>query len=535
MATPRIVAAIFFCLIMTTSGAVAQEFQRHDRLIATTNHDGDLAPIIGADDFRTGEPPSSTNDEATVIWGSESEGCTGENLSSCSCDFGCCESHEMEPDCGIVAEPDCGISEAHGCCSCGEPDCGISESTTENGCTCGEEPDCGISESTEPTCGISSCSCQGCSGGGHGTISAPTKCGVKKCGCRRKHAGGDGCGLCWELGDPISVWDEFLGDCAEDSPWILGGWVAAGYYNRSNGLFNSHPDRFNVTQGWLYLEREPDTENKQVDWGLRADVMYGVDAADTQAFGNNPGRFDFQNGWDRGADYGWALPQIYGTIATEDISVQIGHFYTLVGYEVVQATGNFFFSHAYTMYNSEPFTHTGAVATINASDDITIYGGWTAGWDTGFDQFDDGNSFLGGIGLSLSEDVSLTYITTFGDLGFRGDDGYSHSIVLDANLNEKLNYVFQSDLLRATDVGSTTVTEDVGVNQYLFYELCDTIVLGTRIEWWKNDGTSFCEWTTGINFRPIANWVLRPELRHDWSPANDLSQTIFAIDVVTTF
>ena len=69
--------------------------------------------------------------------------------------------------------------------------------------------------------------------------------------------------------------------------------------------------------------------------------MYGVDAANTQAFGSLPGNFDFVYGFGHG-QYGRAIPQLYAEIANGDWSVKIGHFFTLVGYEVVSAPDNFF-------------------------------------------------------------------------------------------------------------------------------------------------------------------------------------------------
>lgn len=331
--------------------------------------------------------------------------------------------------------------------------------------------------------------------------------------------------------------EEYSEEAEEDegpsSPWSLGGWVQGGYHNNANGLFNNHPDRFNVHQTWLYLERTPDTENRSIDWGFRADVVYGVDAQDTQSFGNNPGTWDFQNGFDHGI-YGWALPQVYAEVATENVSIKIGHFFTLVGYEVVTAPDNFFYSHAYTMYNSEPFTHTGVLGTINMSDNVTVYAGWTAGWDTGFDQFGDGSSFLGGLGLQLTDNTALTYITTFGDFGARGDQGYSHSIVFDTQLTDNINYVFQSDLVSVTNIGGAR-DHDVGINQYLIYSINDYIGLGSRIEWWHDDGTSINEYTFGVNVKPSDNILFRPEIRHDWSPANDLAQTTFGIDAILIF
>src|SRR5690606_28962718 len=116
---------------------------------------------------------------------------------------------------------------------------------------------------------------------------------------------------------------------------------------------------------WLFAERVAANNG---NWGLggRIDAIYGVDAQKMQAFGNpgagirNSGSFDAS--WDNGI-YGWALPQLYGEVANDELSIKVGHFFTPIGYEVLPSTGNFFYTHSYTMFNSEPFTHTGALAT----------------------------------------------------------------------------------------------------------------------------------------------------------------------------
>ena len=84
--------------------------------------------------------------------------------------------------------------------------------------------------------------------------------------------------------------------------------------------------------------------------------------------------------------------------------------------------------------------------TYTASDNVTYYVGWTLGWDTGYDQFGDGNNFLGGVAVKLNDCVKYTYLCTAGDLGWRGD-GYSHSNVARRHAEQKWQYVFQSDLL----------------------------------------------------------------------------------------
>lgn len=336
------------------------------------------------------------------------------------------------------------------------------------------------------------------------------------------------------------------GCCAEEDCCGIdfGGWVQMGYHDgvvpngrtrNDAGSFNNHPHRLNLHQAWLYAEKVADG-SEGLGFGFRADVMYGVDAADTQSFGNPPGSWDFANGFDFG-EYGWAIPQLYGEVAMGDLSVKIGHFYTLIGYEVVTAPDNFFYSHALTMFNSEPFTHTGALATYAASDDTTIYAGWTSGWDTGFDSLNGSSSFLGGFGTALGENVSFTYILTAGEFGFRGN-GYSHSLLFDVAITDDLNYIFQSDLVstNAPAAGAFAAPgEDVGINQYLLYTVDDKVKVGTRMEWWKRDGNSQYAATFGVNITPMENLIIRPEYRYDWSVPGGGTEPTFGCDAILTF
>ncbi len=349
--------------------------------------------------------------------------------------------------------------------------------------------------------------------------------------------GCDGCGCATGCSCGLSI-----GECCLGEEYKLfgtscrgievGGWTQIGYHNLSNGKFNSHPDRLNLHQQWLYAEKVADGSDCNWDWGFRVDAVYGVDAQDTQAFGHQANT-DWDNDWDHGI-YGFALPQAYVEVARGDLSIKAGHFFTLIGYEAVMAPANFFYSHAYTQYNSEPFTHTGAYATYKVNNCVTTYAGWTQGWDTGFDKDSQGNNFLGGVSLQLLDNLNMTYMVTAGNLGSRGK-GYSHSLILDAALTQKLNYVIQSDLVDTDLVGNE---DQVGINQYLIYSVSDCVGIGTRMEWWKNNGSSAYEWTTGINYRPHANVVIRPEVRYDWgtaSAATAQKKVTFGIDGILTF
>jgi hypothetical protein len=314
----------------------------------------------------------------------------------------------------------------------------------------------------------------------------------------------------------------------EDSAYDIGGWTQFGYTSRSTGLFNDQPDGVRNQQTWLYFEKAVDGSDG-LDIGFRVDAVYGADAQDTQSFGNNDGEWDLRDNFNHGDD-GFAIPQLYVEAAAGDLSVKAGHFYTLVGYEVVTAPDNFFMSHAFTMYLSEPFTHTGVVATYSGFENVEFYGGWTAGWDTGFDQSDGGSSFLGGFSLNPCESVALTYIATVGNLGAIGD-GYSHSIVVDTAISDKLNYVVQSDLVttNADVLGIGEDYESYGLNNYLTYQISDMWGVGTRAEWWNANDASYYEVTAGVNYKPAPNLTFRPELRYQWGDGNeDESQTVTA-------
>jgi len=398
-------------------------------------------------------------------------------------------------------------------------------------------------------------------------------CAQPDCGCDTAITGNsngacyDGCGSgslfdagclgdC-ELGDPCSLFGECRG-------FTVGGWVQVGYHDSNLILFNSRKHEAQVHQAWVYAEKEIDT-SQGFDIGGRIDYVYGTDGQDTQAFGIDNDHWD--NQWDNGADYGHALPQVYLEAGYGDWSAIVGHFYTIIGYEVVPAPDNFFYSHAYTMYNSEPFTHTGALITYNVSEDIDFYGGYVLGWDSGFE--DNGDAFLGGSSVQLTDDVNVTSTTTIGrfaDNSGGNERGFLSSTVATVRLTEQLNYVFHTDYLDTEDANGNTVRDTFGINQYLFRTLSDCVALGARFEWWnvEADSRGFYDnadfdlsgdydiyaLTLGANLRPHANVVVRPEIRWDWVDGdrnrlaladfeiledNDDQQTTFGIDAILLF
>lgn len=380
-------------------------------------------------------------------------------------------------------------------------------------CGCSDAP---VSGCCDSACGDSCCdaglgACGGCDGGCDSA-----------CGC---DAGA------WKLfQNPILGFD-------------VGGWTQLGWHSYNNTLFNQHADNFNLHQAWIYAEKVADGSDG-LGFGARIDYLYGVDAQDTQAFGIANNHWD--NSWDNGI-YGHAIPQLYAEVAYGDLSVKIGHFYTLIGYEVVGATGNFFYSHSYTMYNSEPFTHTGVLAQYNAANGMTLYGGYVMGWDSGFE--DNGDAFLGGYSYDLSDAINVTNQYVIGRFG-ADEVGFMSSSIVTTTLSDSLTHVLWVDLLDTDGTGRTVERETFDVNNYLLINLSDQLVWGNRLEWYNVDKgvygvtagrSDIYAFTTGLNYAASSNLMFRPELRWDWDKdgvvGNELgqSQTTVGTDMILTF
>jgi len=462
-----------------------------------------------------------------------------------------------EPGCCTPA-PSCPTIQGGGCCDnlyqsvaerlrCFTDRCAPSCCSPSIGSCTGTEPICNQSPLVNG-CGTS------CTGG------CGSSCG---CGC------GSGCGLFSEkLGDPwtvMSLFDDDCGkNCLKDNGWVLGGFTQYGYQSDPDGAFAGNGpfvsqkeyQRFAMNQGYLFVGKTADG-SKGLGWGFRADLFYGLDGNEGQAFGNiNSGRWDFLNGWDHGA-YEWALPQLYAELAYDKTSVKIGHFYTIVGYEVIPSNGNFFLSRQLTFNNSEPFTHTGALATYKVSDKLSVSGGWVAGMDTGFYQFASGNSFLGGATYTVDDKTSLIYTMTAGNLGWRGD-GAINSLVVTRKWSDKWSTAHQFDVLNsnltadfnaipAAGTNNGIAQDSIGLINYAFYEVNSRVKTGVRGEWYKADGTSYYVYTAGLNVKPTANLTVRPEVRYMNSPGNEqiyagpdfndklFNNIVYGVDAIFTF
>jgi hypothetical protein len=377
---------------------------------------------------------------------------------------------------------------------------------------------------------------------------------------------GAGCGECCgsgifacNIGDPWTIPQPCI--CA-NRDLKIGGWLEAGMFGNqydtvSNGPLGLRDKKyFDADQLWIYAERATNTECKDWDIGGRVDYVYGIDGPDTQCFGDRS--WDF--GWNSSDRYGSAIPQIYGEVAFRNLKVKIGHFYTPMGYEVFAATGNFFYSRNYMFFYAEPFTHTGFLATYKFNDKLSGSAGWSNGWDSGFGNDNEGSVFLGGLTLNITEKATLAWYMCSGYFGtgraFQGaatNDIFMNSLVFTYKITDRWTYVFQNDY--ATNYNRADNTDWYGIDQYLIYKINDCWSFGGRIEWFRdNDGVrviagnvgDYNEMAAGINYKPHANIMLRPEIRYDWyngttaggnpfDDGNATTQLSGGFDVIMTF
>ena len=361
-----------------------------------------------------------------------------------------------------------------------------------------------------------------------------------------------------------------------------GGWINAGAtYNPSNPAngyngtvtFADRANRFQLNQFNIYIQRTVVTEGKAFDLGGRFDFMFGTDAIYTQAFGVPP--FDVNSGqplnrghWDLDLccsstrTYGIALPQAYLEAylpVGNGLNIKAGHFYSPTGYETVPAPDNFFYTHAYSFNNGEPFTHTGVVGnyTVNANWSVmggAITGSATGGWDGGFDRQLGNWGGLGGITwISDDKRTSVNVTGTYSETSTRSSRPWGmYNVVLQHRVTPKTHLVLHHVHGYAGGVllgGAPRNTEWYGINTHLYYDLLDDLSIGVRGEWFRdrdgfrvpspfrvvaalnNRGFSFAGDPSAVTIAPAdyyavtfgMNWKPAKRLKLDWKPMQKLN------------
>ncbi len=152
--------------------------------------------------------------------------------------------------------------------------------------------------------------------------------------------------------------------------------------SRSNSpeVDDNYANRFELDQAVLYLERLPDTVQRQhFDWGYHLTALFGTDYRNT----TNKGYFSSQLLKDNrqyGFDPSREFVDLYFPHVAKGMNVRIGRFLSVAGIESQFAPSNYLFSHS-LLYSVDPFTDTGAIATIQLNPQWLVQAGLTASHD----------------------------------------------------------------------------------------------------------------------------------------------------------
>ncbi len=241
------------------------------------------------------------------------------------------------------------------------------------------------------------------------------------------------------------------------------------------------------------------------------------------------------------------------------VGIEVGKFNTLLGYEVIDAPLNPFFSHSF-IFTQEPFTHTGVLGIVNVTDAasadvITATGGITRGWEQ---ATNDNNGSIDYTGQLLYKKVDTATSMTKWSLALNaitGDEqphgpqnGWrtvvdvvgSYAVSDQLTLGTNGMYAWQAQAANAGFGGGTAQWYGAAIYAKYVPPNQGLLALNIRGEWFNdqdgaavtqyaNNGVNtnipnqFYEATIGLTITPFSSdanlkgLAIRPELRWDYS------------------
>lgn len=357
-------------------------------------------------------------------------------------------------------------------------------------------------------------------------------------------------------------------------------------------VFNDRAGQVMLNGLALTLERDPDTSSKTPDIGFKIQGVYGTDSRYTQLIGEfnriatTRETFDIVE-----AHVDAHLPYL----TAGGIEVHAGVLPTLEGIEVMDPTGNFFYSHSFLYQYGIPLKYTGLMTETHLSPMFDLYLGVDSGVNTflgtGGGANDDQVHFHGGLGINFKT-VTVLATTQIGPEDYAYNSPGFHPVGVHKNryLNDVAVTWKASDKL--TVMGDFNYIYDDGAKAagygavgYAIYAFNPIVSLGARAEVWKDDknfyvaafpgstdfinfeggygpgtalggpfgsSTTYGEVTVGLNVKPqglpkhIDGMTFRPEVRWDgalethggFAPFLDFTnknQITVAIDIVAPF
>lgn len=395
--------------------------------------------------------------------------------------------------------------------------------------------------------------------------------------------------------EPCQLLNNLLGECFRERTRITArGHIDQGYtanfdypddrlnYGR---LFDDRANDYRLNQIMFTLERALE-HGECFDWGFKYQAMYGSDARFVHYLGILDNVVSETVQPDLVEAYGIAHLPI---LTCKGVDIKFGHFVTLHGAEVIDATSNPLYSHTYMFNFGIPFKHTGVLTTVHVNDWLDVHTGIVNGINTGWVDNNDALSFHGGLGMKFNDDkivmMHSLHIGAENDSIFETippfvNDAGDLRVIYDAVTTVKLGC--EGKLTSITDVNIGRDygfdAEWYGAAQYFIYALSDKVKPVVRLEMWRDDdgfasakfgdnddfiniqrgeiipvvdidpatafggAATYTALTLGVNLQATDCLLLRPEARWDWASGaanfNDFSdsqQFTLGIDAILKF
>jgi hypothetical protein len=261
-------------------------------------------------------------------------------------------------------------------------------------------------------------------------------------------------------------------------------------------LFTDKGNTVELNQALLTMERDTDPMATDWDLGFKLQGLFGSDARYVHYLGEFTHVTDDRDQ----PEILEANVSVHMPIAfASGIDLKVGQFPTPEGYEVINASGNPFYSHSYIFNFGLPFVATGATAVAHVNATLDIYAEVDTGLNTTFGDGDYNKepAGLAGFGLNnlMGGKVTVVALSHFGPedstkvIGgaanhywrFLNDAVITYKPNMKLTLTTEVNYS-REDYFHA---------EAYGVAQYAAYPLTDTVTFNARGEVFRDSENFF--------------------------------------------
>jgi hypothetical protein len=345
------------------------------------------------------------------------------------------------------------------------------------------------------------------------------------------------------------------------------GWIEPGVNGSTSShtnapeVYDQFPNSIQLDQFLIYVERLPDTvQTSHFDWGYHFTAVYGTDYRYFTAkgyFSQQLLKFNRQYGADLPIEY----VDLYFPHVAQGMNVRIGRFISVPGIEAQLAPNNYIFSHS-ILYFVDPFTDTGAIATIKLSPQWLVQAGVTDGHDVApwtNDAQPSGTLCLNYTTKSVNDNVyACANGINDGDYGFDNlqhfDVTWYHRFSKTVHIATESWYMYQHRVPNIAGRVANPITPELGTNgawchpgvqrctspeyavvNYLQKEFSPKLFLSFRSEVVNDSRGQRTGYQTKYseNTLSVTRWIgttiqLRPELRFEHSydrPAYDGGRT----------